>query len=58
MFKSLQIKSNHRVLRKNKVHTYGAPVLTPDHNTTVLEAKMCKLQGAFYVSYISLEVPK
>ncbi len=41
MFKSLQIKSNHRVLRKNKVHTYGAPIFTPDYNTTVLAAKIC-----------------
>jgi hypothetical protein len=27
VFKSNLIKSNHRVLRKNKVDTYGAPVL-------------------------------
>ncbi len=27
IFKSHLIKSNHRVLRKNKVETYGAPVL-------------------------------
>ncbi len=27
MFKSQFMKSNHRVLRKNKVDTYGTPVL-------------------------------
>jgi hypothetical protein len=27
MFKSHKIESNHRVLRKNKVDTYGATVL-------------------------------
>ncbi len=27
MFKSHLIKSNHRVLGKNKVDTYGAPIL-------------------------------
>jgi hypothetical protein len=27
MFKCNQIKSNHKVPRKNKVDTYGAPVL-------------------------------
>ncbi len=41
MFKSHLIKSNHRVLRKNEVDTYGAPVFTPVHNTIVTEAKMC-----------------
>jgi hypothetical protein len=41
MFKSHQIKSNHRVLRKNEVDTCGAPVFAPDYSTTVLAAKMC-----------------
>ncbi len=41
MFKSYQIKSNHRVLRKNEVDTYGAPVFVPDYSTTVLAANMC-----------------
>jgi hypothetical protein len=27
MFKSLLIKSRHRVLRKNEVYIYGAPIL-------------------------------
>jgi hypothetical protein len=26
MFKSYKIKSNHRVLRKNEVDIYGAPI--------------------------------
>jgi hypothetical protein len=30
MFKSHQIKSNHRVLCKNEVDTYEAPVFEPD----------------------------
>ena len=38
MLKSHTIKSNHRVLRKNKVDTYGAPVFAPDYSTTVLAA--------------------
>ncbi len=31
-----------RVLRKNKVDTYGAPIFAPDYSSaTVLAAKMC-----------------
>jgi hypothetical protein len=41
MFKSHKIKSNHRVLRKNKVDTYRAPVFAPDYSNTALAAKMC-----------------
>jgi hypothetical protein len=37
MFKSILIKSNHRVPRKNKVDTNRAP----DYSATVLAAKMC-----------------
>ncbi len=40
MFKSHQIKSDHRVLRKNKVDTYGAPVFAPEYRATGLAAKM------------------
>ncbi len=40
MFKSHQIKSNHRVLLKNKVNTYKAQVCAPNHSTTALAAKM------------------
>jgi hypothetical protein len=38
--KSNQIKSGHRVLRKNLVDTYGAPVFASDYSTSVLVAKM------------------
>jgi hypothetical protein len=41
MFKSYIIKSNHIVLQKNEVHTYGAPVFAADYSTTILETKMC-----------------
>jgi hypothetical protein len=41
MFKSYCINSNHRVLRKNELYTYGAPVFPPDYSATVLAAKMC-----------------
>jgi len=41
MFKSHKIESNNRVLRKNKVDTYVAPVFAPDYGATVLAAKMC-----------------
>jgi hypothetical protein len=40
-FKSHKIKSNHRVLRKDKVDTYGVPVFAPDSSATVLAAKLC-----------------
>jgi hypothetical protein len=39
MSKSHNIKSNHSVLRKNEVDTYGAKVFGPDYSTTVLTAK-------------------
>jgi hypothetical protein len=41
MFKCHQIKLNHRVLRKNEVYTYEAPVFAPDYSATVIAAKMC-----------------
>jgi hypothetical protein len=40
MFKSHDVKSDHRALRKNKVETYGAPALAPDYSATGLAAKM------------------
>ena len=40
MFKSQKLKSNHRVLMKNEVDNYGAPIFTPDYSATVLAAKM------------------
>ncbi len=49
MFKSHYIKSDHKVLRKNSVDTYGAPVFAPDDNATGLAAKMwTNSQWAFY----------
>jgi hypothetical protein len=41
MFKSHQIKSNHRVLRKNEVEIYGAPVFATDYSAIVLAAIIC-----------------
>jgi hypothetical protein len=40
MLKSHQIKSIHRVQRKNLVDTYGAPVFAPDYFTIGIAAKM------------------
>jgi hypothetical protein len=40
MFKSHKIKSDHRVLRKNYVDTFGAPVFAPDYSATGLASKM------------------
>jgi hypothetical protein len=40
IFKSHEIKSNHRVL-KNEVDAYGPPVFTHDYSATDLTAKMC-----------------
>ncbi len=41
MFKSCQIKSDLRVLTKNKVDTYRAPIFAPDYSATVHTAEMC-----------------
>ncbi len=41
MIKSHKIKSNHKVLSKNKVDTYGTPVFAPVYGTTVVAAKIC-----------------
>jgi hypothetical protein len=32
MFKSHEIKSDHRVLRKKKVDTHGEPIFAPDYS--------------------------
>jgi len=40
MFKNHLIKSNHRVLKKNEVYTYGSPFFAPDYSATGLAAKM------------------
>ncbi len=50
MFKSQQIKSNHRVLRKNEVDTEGAPVFAPDYSAIVLAAEMCTSPSAHSMS--------
>jgi len=34
MFKNQYIKSNHRILRKNEVHTFGTPYIAPDYCAT------------------------
>ncbi len=54
MFKSNLIKSNHRVLMKNKVDTYGAPVFAPDYGATVLAAKMSTNSHQHYLYIIFL----
>jgi hypothetical protein len=43
VFKSQLIKSNCKVLRKHRVDTCGASVFEPEHNATVLVAKMCSI---------------
>jgi hypothetical protein len=40
IFKSHLIKPGHRVLIKNLVYTYGAPVFATDYSTTGLATKM------------------
>jgi hypothetical protein len=40
MFKSYYIKSDHRILRKKIVDTYGAPLFAPDYSATGLAAKV------------------
>jgi hypothetical protein len=57
MFKSHKIKSDDRVLRKNLVNTYGAPVFATDYSATGLAAKMWTIpQWAFYVYKISIGI--
>jgi hypothetical protein len=34
------LKKFRRVLKKDQVHTYGAPVFAPDYSTTGIAAKM------------------
>jgi hypothetical protein len=41
MFKSQLIKSNHRVLSKNEVDTYGVPVFAPNYSAIAYADKMC-----------------
>ncbi len=41
MHNSHILKSNHRVLQKNEVDTYGAPVFAADYSMTVIAAQMC-----------------
>ncbi len=38
------MKSNHRVLRINKVDTNGGAVFTPDYSSTLLVAKTCTFE--------------
>jgi hypothetical protein len=59
MFKRHQIKSNNRVLRKNKVDTYGAQVFAPDYSATVLAAKMCTHSNQHYmcIRFLWLVIP-
>ena len=40
MFINHEIKSNHRVLRKNEVDTYGPPVFAPNYSATGIAPKM------------------
>ncbi len=40
MFQSHQIKSNHRVLRKNKEHAYRAQSVASDYTASVLAVQI------------------
>jgi hypothetical protein len=57
MSKSQNIKSNHRVLRKNEVENYGAPVFGPDYSATILEDKMCtnSNEHSTYIKFLCLK---
>ncbi len=63
MFKSHLMKSNHIVLRKNKVDTNGGAVSAPDYSTTLLGAKICtfehfisKFTFQFYLLVVKLKI--
>ncbi len=51
MLNSHLLKSNHRVLRKNTVDTYG---FAPDYSATVYAAKMCtnSYEAFMYISFL------
>jgi hypothetical protein len=66
MFKSHSIKSNHRVLKKNKVYTYGAQVLhliiVPPidiYGSTFLAAQMQNNshENTIYIRSLSFTLP-
>jgi hypothetical protein len=54
IFKSHKIKSNHRVLRKNEVDTYGSLVFAPDYSNTGLAAKLCtnSNEDSIYIRFL------
>jgi hypothetical protein len=41
MFQCPKIISNHRVLKKNEVDSYGGLIFAPDDSDTILAAKVC-----------------
>jgi hypothetical protein len=50
----LRKKLNLRVLRKNEVYTYGAPVLAFDYSATVLAVKMCTNPNEYFMYILHL----
>ncbi len=54
MFKNHYIKSNHRVLRKKEVDTYGPTVFAPDYSPAGLVSKMCtnSNEQSVYIRFI------
>jgi hypothetical protein len=56
MFQSHEIKSNHRVLRKNKEHTYGAQSVAPDYTASVLATQMCSNtnEHSMYIRFLCI----
>ncbi len=55
MFRSHQIKSNHRVLGKNEVEIYGTPVFATDYIAIVLAAIICTNSNVHYL-YIRFQL--
>jgi hypothetical protein len=46
------MKSNHRVLRKNKVDIHGAPVFAPDYNTNYFSSHNSH-EHSMYIDFYS-----
>jgi hypothetical protein len=52
MFKNHTIKSNHKVLKKNELDTYGPPVFAPDYRATVLAENLTPNEHYMYIRFL------
>jgi hypothetical protein len=57
MFKIHQIRSNHRVPRRNVVDTHGAPDFAPDYSTNVKAVMMTQMSILCVLDFYDLLRP-